>query len=240
MEITTLAERPELEAALFDLELSWPEFIDNEPIAQSLWSSIPETFPEFVLVATDGPDFVARALSVPFASRGSLPATGWDQVQIWAFQDHATTEVPNLVSAIEIAIHPSRRGEGLSTLMLDAMRRNTRSQGFSEMVAPVRPNHKHLEPSTPMAEYAYRIRDDGLPEDPWLRVHIRAGGTIDSIAPASMLVAGSLSQWRAWTDLPFDTHGPVEVPGALVPVTCVPAHDQAIYAEPNVWIRHFL
>jgi hypothetical protein len=29
------------------------------------------------------------------------------------------------------------------------------------------------------------------------------------------MIAGSLAQWRAWTGLPFDTDGEVEVPGAL-------------------------
>lgn len=32
----------------------------------------------------------------------------------------------------------------------------------------------------------------------------------------------------------------VEVPGALVPVTCVPEHDYAVYVELNVWMRHRL
>ncbi len=53
-----------------------------------------------------------------------------------------------------------------------------------------------------------------------------------------MTVSGTLEQWRAWTGLPFDTEGPVEVPGALVPVHCSPAHGYAVYTEPNVWVRH--
>jgi hypothetical protein len=124
--------------------------------------------------------------------------------------------------------------------MLSAMRASARALGFREVVAPVRPSAKHREPHTPIAEYAHRVRPDGLPEDPWLRVHARAGATIDSIAPASMTVGASLEEWRGWTGLPFDTAADVEVPGALVPVRCEPERGYAVYVEPNVWMRHAL
>jgi hypothetical protein len=91
-----------------------------------------------------------------------------------------------------------------------------------------------------MTEYAARTRPDGLPEDPWLRVHVRAGGQILKVCPVSMTIAGSLSQWRGWTGMPFDTGGPVVVPGALTPVEVSVEHDRAVYVEPNVWVRHRL
>jgi hypothetical protein len=81
-------------------------------------------------------------------------------------------------------------------------------------------------------------RPDGLPVDPWMRVHVRAGGQIVGVATRSMTIAGTLAEWRAWTGLPFDESGPVIVPEALVPVHCDVAADHAVYVEPNVWIRH--
>ena len=63
---------------------------------------------------------------------------------------------------------------------------------------------------------------------------------IVKIAPTSMVIAGSLPEWREWTNLPFDTDGPVEVPGALTPVECRVTHDYAVYVEPNVWLHHSL
>jgi len=91
-----------------------------------------------------------------------------------------------------------------------------------------------------MARYTELRRDDGLPDDPWLRVHVRAGGRILRVAPASMVMAGSLAEWRAWTGLPFDRTGEVTVPEALVPVHCDTGHDHAVYVEPNVWVEHRL
>ena len=55
-----------------------------------------------------------------------------------------------------------------------------------------------------------------------------------------MTVSGTLERWRAWTRLPLDEEGLVEVPGALVPVHCEPGRGYAVYVEPNVWVRHAL
>ena len=121
--------------------------------------------------------------------------------------------------------------------MLAALRDNAGRLGYSELLAPVRPNGK-TDVHESMTSYAFRTRDDGLPVDPWLRVHVRAGGVIDRVAPRSMCIPGTVEEWRDWTGLPFDTTGPVEVPGALAPVMCDAEHGVATYVEPNVWIRH--
>jgi hypothetical protein len=52
------------------------------------------------------------------------------------------------------------------------------------------------EPTQPMAQYVEQFREDGLPVDPWLRVHVQAGGKIVKVAPTSMVMAGSLAEWR--------------------------------------------
>ncbi|MGW2340322.1 N-acetyltransferase [Streptomyces sp. NPDC001661] len=242
--ITTLAERPELALAMWTMPDTWPVFIGHDACAATFLRRIWQELPEYAFVATDTEGaVVAKAYSVPFAlhgeGRGALPDGGWDQVLQWAFADRAAGVVPDTVSAIEIAITPGLQGRGLSGRMLAAMRENARVRGFGEVVAPVRPSAKHLEPEVPIGEYAFRTREaDGLPHDPWLRVHVRAGGVIEKVAPASMVVAGSLVEWRSWTGLPFDKEGPVEVPAALVPVRCEPEHDYAVYVEPNVWVRH--
>ncbi|MFH0519866.1 N-acetyltransferase [Streptomyces sp. M41] len=245
LKVQSLAERPEMLGGVLEMADTWPEFATQDPVGNALYGRIPLELPEYVQFAEDERgEVVAHAYSVPFAlaaeGRGKLPARGWDEVLVWAFADLRDGTRPDTVSAISVVIAPHAQGTGLSARMLSAMRDNAWALGFREVVAPVRPNAKHLEPHTPIEEYARRVRPDGLPHDPWLRVHARAGATIDSIAPASMTVAGSLEQWRGWTGLPFDTAGDVEVPGALAPVRCEPERDCAVYVEPNVWMRHSL
>ncbi|MEV0640092.1 N-acetyltransferase [Streptomyces sp. NPDC050619] len=243
LKISTLAERPDMYERVVGMAASWPEFVIQDPVGDSHYGRIAAELPQYVLFAEDERgEVVAQAHGVPFAlhaeGRGEPPARGWDEVLVWAFADLERGVRADTVSAIAIAVAPHVQGHGLSARMLSAMRDNARAQGFTEVVAPVRPSAKHLEPRTPIEEYAHRVRPDGLPHDPWLRVHARAGAAIDSVAPASMTVSGSLEQWRRWTGLPFDTAGDIEVPGALVPVRCEPERGYAVYVEPNVWMRH--
>ncbi|MEU4076450.1 N-acetyltransferase [Streptomyces venezuelae] len=246
LNISTLAERPELEGPMWGMRDLWPEFMMYDPVGWANIGRIVRELPEYVLVATDADGkVVARGFSVPFRldadGRRELPARGWDEVLLWAFSDLKHGRAADTVSAIEITVDTDCLGRGISHRMLAAMRDNAGRHGFSELVAPVRPNGKHLEAGTSIHEYAFRTREaDGLPHDPWLRVHVRAGGVVEAVAPASMTVSGSVEQWRAWTGLPFDADGPVEVPGALVPVHCEVSRGYAVYVEPNVWVRHSL
>jgi hypothetical protein len=145
-----------------------------------------------------------------------------------------------MVSALFATVAPGLRGSGLSTVLLAAGRRNAARLGHATLVAPVRPTRKHEHPDVAMAEYAGWRRPDGLPSDPWLRVHARAGGKVVGVAPHSMTITAPLDRWREWTGLPFDVPGPVRVPGALVPVHCDTDRDLAVYVEPNIWVTHAL
>ncbi|WP_179023316.1 N-acetyltransferase [Streptomyces sp. IMTB 2501] len=243
--VSSIAERPDRLPAVFEMADTWPEFVTNDPVGTAHYGRIATELPEYALFAEDEHgEIVAHTFSVPFAldvdGRRTLPARGWDQILLWAFADLRRGTRPDTVSAVSVTIAPHAQGHGLSAVMLSAMRAGARAHGFREVVAPVRPSAKHREPHTPITEYAHRVRPDGLPEDPWLRVHARAGARIDSIAPASMTVGASLEEWRRWTGLPFDTAEDVEVPGALVPVHCEPERGYAVYVEPNVWMRHRL
>jgi hypothetical protein len=240
LRLASLAGRPDLEPAMVTMEASWPEYVRPDPVLVS-WAF--ERHAEHQLVVLDSDEVVARAASVPFAWDGdaaSLPDTGWDATLRQSLADTCAGRELTALCALEIAVVPGRRGDNLSGWTLAALTEHARRKGFTDVVVPVRPSNKDSEPWLPMAEYLARTRQDGLPSDPWLRVHVRAGGRILKVCPASMTIAGSLDQWRAWTGLPFDTSGPVVVPGALSPVVVSTEHDHAVYVEPNVWVRHQL
>jgi GNAT superfamily N-acetyltransferase len=245
--IASVADRPELPSAYRRGEDLWPEFMYQDPVGELYFADHREAFPEFVVVAVDQaePDrLAARALSAPFTWEGDpdadLPVDGWDGVIRRAALDRQLGRRGNLVSALEITVRPDLQGHGLSGTMLEAMRRNATRLGFGSLVAPVRPTAKHRHPSMPIAEYAAWAGADGLPHDPWLRVHVRAGGRIVGVCHRAMVIAGTLAEWRCWTGLPFDASGPVVVPDALVPVHCDPVHGHAVYVEPAVWVHHRL
>ncbi|MFB4283018.1 N-acetyltransferase [Nonomuraea sp. MTCD27] len=243
LQITTLAERPEFASSLWDMDHTWREFMMHDPLADLYYAWITTSYQEYVLVADDDAEpgrLVARGCMIPYPSDGAagLPDDGWDGVIRAGWLARERGRPADAVSALEITIRRDQLGKGLSALMVAAMRDCAARHGHRELVAPVRPSAKHLEPHTPMSEYAFRTRPDGLPHDPWLRVHVRAGAKIVKVAPRSMVVPGTLDEWRTWTGLPFDRTGPVEVPGALSPVHCDVEHDHAVYVEPNVWVTH--
>jgi GNAT superfamily N-acetyltransferase len=239
LSISVLADRPDLVDPMWDMPNSWPEFMRHDPIGGLFYGNVETRFAEYVLVAQDDADeVVACAYSVPFVlGDDELPDNGWDCVIRNGLLASLRGQELDAISAVEIAVRPDRQGTGLSGQMLTAMRDNAARHGYDELVAPVRPSAK-VDAHEPMSSYAFRVREDGLPVDPWLRVHVRAGGRIEKVAARSMVVPGTLAEWRDWTGLPFDRTGPVEVPKALAPVHCDVEHGVAVYVEPNVWVLH--
>src|SRR5215471_13748601 len=245
MHIHRLSERPDLLNRMNEFDPLWPDFMDKDPVVNALFGQVAGAFPHLCAIATDASGaVVATGRALAFArdlpGRDPLPDGGLDRVIVWAFSDRLAGRAPDTASAVEIAIKLDHRGSGLSHRMLAALRDAAKDAGLTHLLAPVRPNGKHRYPDLAMSRYITMVRDDGLPVDPWLRVHVRAGGKIRQVAQASMVMAGSLAQWREWTGLPFDRTGDVIVPEALVPVHCDTEHDHAVYVEPNVWVEHAL
>lgn len=238
--ITTVAERPELAGADFDVG-GWPEFMRHNRVSEAFFHRTLTAFPQVCLVGTaeDGSVVAdAHAVLLTLDGRAEFSPGGWEQAVVWAFTDLERNVAPTVACALNISVAQQAQGQGVAPKMLAAMRAATARRGIGRLIAPVRPTWKDREPRTPMAEYARRRGLRGLPYDPWLRTHVRAGGRIVGVAQSSWTVAGSLAQWREWTRLPFDRDGAFEVPGGLVPVHCDIAADHAVYVEPNVWVEH--
>lgn len=248
--VATLRERPELRAQVFSAEFAaaWPEFMRHDPTAGLYYGEAAlDRYLDFALAAVDrdAPDrVVARGFSVPFAfrdgteGRNALPPGGWDALIRWADADWRAGRRATVVGALEITVLPPYRGRGLSQIMLAELIANMWERGFGDLYAPVRPSAKHSEPLVRFADYAARTGADGLPADPWVRAHVRAGGRILGVAPFSMVIAGTLAEWRRWTGIGFAESGPVVVPGALAPVYVACEDDYAVYVEPNLWVHH--
>ena len=236
------AEDPTAWSLAAAMSTSWLPFMLEDPVAEACLARTGLRYPEHQLALLDGDEAVGRVRSVPLPwprGRTDPPSHGWDAALLEA-AGGAVGPRTGVASLLEATVRPDLQGRGLSNELLRGAREHLRALGVVELFAPVRPSAKSDEPETPMADDVARLREDGLPADPWLRTHVRLGATVVRVCPASMTIAGTIDEWAAWTGTRFTRSGRATVPGALTQVHVDVEADHAVYVEPNVWVRHDL
>ena len=224
-------------------EVTWPEFMLHDPIANENWHELFDLFSDyqFAMLDTETNRMAAMGNSLPFywdQPLEELPEGGWDWVFLKAIEDHKRGTKPNIQSAIQINIRPDYQSQGLSVKMVRAMRAIGEAKGFKYLVAPVRPNQKSKYPLISIDDYIKWTNDEGLPFDAWLRVHVRAGARIIKPCHEAMTIPGSCAEWEKWTGMKFPQTGQYVIPGALHPIEINVEKDEGVYIEPNVWMVH--
>jgi GNAT superfamily N-acetyltransferase len=246
VQVVRYADRPELDASWDDVVGSaWPAFMLHDPTVNELWGLLYDEAPDcqLYLLDRDTGEVLAHGNSIPVAWDGSLedlPDDGIDGVlrRVASARDDVGGRRADVLCAMQAVVKPSARARGLSRRIVEAMREVARGRGLGALIAPVRPTEKSRYPLTPMERYVGWRREDGLPHDPWLRVHERVGAELLAIAPRSMSITGTVAEWEEWTGMAFPDTDLYVVPGALVPVAIDRARDEGAYVEPNVWMRH--
>ena len=242
--LTTLTERPELEPLVDAHHIGmWEPFMTESEVANRMFPRAHTDWPDHQLVLLDAAGaVVATSNAMPLAWDGTdadLPAT-WDEQVLRSATDVDAGRAPTTLGAMLIVVGRHVRGGGLSGVMLQAMQAACRAAGYRAVIACVRPTEKHRYPLIPIERYATWTRDDGLPFDPWIRLHVRIGGRIVRAAPYSMAIRGSIADWETWTGLSFPGSGDYIVPTATSPVTIDRERDEGVYFDQNVWVVHDL
>lgn len=249
--LETVAERPDLrhrmEALIQDV---WPSYVvesrspKNSPISID-WTGIYDRWPhlQFGLCDGDCRNLVAEGNCLALAWDGDaedLPDSGWNWAMHQGKQDYLEGRTPTIACALSITLDPNRRGRNLSRNAVIAMRDLAKRAGFSRLIAPVRPTWKHRYPLTSMAEYMRWTTADGLPFDPWIRVHVRLGARMVKPCNRSMVMAGTVAEWEEWGNMPLPTSGIYVVPSLLSTLQVDREADECVCFEPNVWVEHRL
>ena len=238
--VYTATERPELWESVRDDGLFrdvWPEYNQHGNHTAAYFGVLFSRFSDFQTLFVDERTsrVVARGRTVPFRWDGTLddlPA-GIDAVGLRAVESDAT---PNALSALAAEVDLPMQGFGLSSLVIAAMGRLAADHWFRVLVAPVRPSFKDRYPLIPIDRYAEWRRDDGLPFDPWMRVHARLGAHVLRTEPRSMEILAAIEDWETWTGMAFPEDGQYVFPGGLAPL--IVAGGEGEYFEPNVWMLH--
>ena len=241
LRIFTLAERPDLESKVRSLPDTFPEFMHHDAAVNRYWNSLFTDFADFQIAVCDAEGrVVAAGNCIPVFWDGTtegLPA-GLDGVLERGVEDLREERAPTVVSALLVLVPHAHRGRGLSSVVLGAMKTVAGEHGLEALIAPVRPTLKERYPLTSMERYVRWERSDGFPFDPWMRVHRRLGAEFLRIAPRSMVITGTISEWEEWTGMLFPESDAYVVPGALQPIVMDLQRDLGSYEEPNVWMRH--
>ncbi len=186
---------------------------------------------------------------------GEPLATGWGVPLVWSGE---VRELPDsfadcLRQAVELndrsraadtfvicggVVHPDHRGSGVAQQLVRALCLTATEGGLERIVAPVRPTRKQLYPLVQIDTYAAWTRADGLPFDPWVRLHVRLGGRILGTLPNAQTMTGTVAQWQEWAGLPLPGSADYVIEGGLAPLTVDVAKDLGLYVEPNIWVRH--
>lgn len=240
----TLRERPEREDEFDRLsDVAWPRFLRQRDALGygQYWPHLFTTWADWQLLLIDGMGpTIAVTHAVPLVWNGEaadLPDSIADILRR-ASADHDAGRKPTALCALAAMIDPRYRGQHMSPVAVRAMVDLARAHGLGTLIAPVRPPAKSLYPLAPMERYVRWENADGLPLDPWIRVHVRMGARIQRVAPRTLVIEGTVAEWERWTDMRFPDSGDYVVPDALQPVVIDRDADLGRYEDPNVWMRH--
>lgn len=240
LNVHTAAERPDLWEQARSNGLFrdvWPEYNLHGNDTPTYFGVLFSRYADFQALFVDQRSgrVVARGRTIPFRWDGSLEdlPEGIDALGLRAVNEEAA---PTALGALATEVDLPAQGSGLSSHVIATMVVLARQHGLDRLVAPVRPSRKDRYPLTPIDRYGNWRREDGLPFDPWIRVHVRMGARLLLAAPRSMHIVGPVEDWEAWTEMAFPEEGQYVFPGGLAPLAV--SGGEGDYWEPNVWMEH--
>ncbi len=219
----------------------FPKFITADLAVKEYIGRVREYFPQFDVMLIDEDDTpVATGWGVPIAWLGDvvdLPRSFADVLRR-AIEVHDTCVEANSFVICGAVVDPRRKGTGTAGELIEVLRSLGQARGMTRVVAPVRPTLKHLYPLFSMEDYVSWVRDDGLPFDPWLRLHVRMGARVISLAREAQTMTGAIHDWEEWTGMALPASGDYVIPQGMSVLSI--NHDTKVgtYVEDNIWVQH--
>jgi hypothetical protein len=219
----------------------FPAFITADQEVKNYIHRVRTYFPQLdIMLIDDDREPVATGWGVPITwnSHVSDLPTSFADILRRAVTLHEADQPADTFVICGGVVHPDSKGTGASAALVAGLCDTAGAHGLSQVIAPLRPTRKHLYPLTQIEDYATWVRDDGLPLDPWLRLHLRHGAHVIALAPEAQTMTGTVTQWQDWTGLTFPDSGQYVIPQGLSLLQIDRETDAGTYVEPNIWVRH--
>lgn len=219
----------------------FPTFISADRAVKEYIGRVRECFPHLDLMLVDEGDTpAATGWGVPLAWSGDvadLPRSFADILRR-ALEVHDAGAEANTFVICGAVVAPARKGTGSAGELIGALSTLGQEQGLTRVLAPVRPTRKHLYPLFSIEDYVAWVRDDGLPFDPWLRLHVRMGARVIEIAREAQTMTGTVEEWEGWTGISLPVSGDYVIPQGMGVLRVERDANLATYVEANVWVQH--
>jgi hypothetical protein len=219
----------------------FPAFITADHEVKKYIARVRTYFPhlDVMLVSEDGqPAATGWGVPVPWRDDSAdLPSSFADVLRV-AVEAHESGATTNAFVICGGVVHPELTGTGTATELVRALVRTGLDAAMTRVIAPLRPTRKHLYPLTGIDQYASWVRDDGLPFDPWLRLHVREGARVVALAPTAQTMTGTVQEWEQWARMRLPASGQYVIPDGMSVLHVDVAMDVGTYVEPNIWVRH--
>jgi hypothetical protein len=219
----------------------FPDFIIGDQEVKHHIGRVRDLFGEYNIVLVDADsEPVATGWGVPLSWSGEttdLPAT-FARILARSLEANDSSDVADTFVICGAVVHPARKGSGVAQALIHALIDVAAIHSLPKVIAPIRPTLKHLYPLQSIDAYAKWVRGDGLPWDPWLRLHVRIGGEVIDLAHEAQTIVGTISQWEEWSGLELPESGRYVIPNGMAPLHIDNSADLGTYVEPNIWVRH--
>lgn len=190
-----------------------------------------------------------------FDKDGNALAAGWGVPISWtgnasdlpkSFADSLRRALECLDSDLESScfvicggvVHPKFKGSGVAQELILALKETANKYGLHKVIAPLRPTLKHLYPLMTIEDYSNWVREDGLPWDPWLRLHVRLGAQIIGVEPNAQTMQNTIEQWESYASIKMPVSGQYIIPKGMTPLSIDTEENIGTYTEPNIWVSH--
>ncbi len=172
-----------------------------------------------------------------------LPS-GWQGVVRTSYlQTHVEHADKDTLVGLFIFIEDQFRQQGWANNVIEEMRSLAKQQNLRALIIPLRPplRYKKEYAAMPMVDFAGLRRDDGHPQDHWIRLHTRLGAKVLCASEKSHQHAMSVQDFHSqFSATPLTHSGDVliERNGEWYKIYADLEHDFVLINQGCVWVQH--